>query len=178
MNRRSPASRTNPAPTGAACACTVGRNAGPTPERHIARTMASANRFCAPSFLKENNMCDRRKRWRSKFCADATLIEASDRAARVRTTSIPTDRNDQRRNRRTRRKKRVASARSALYVVRYSRQAAKKKVLTRTDSRHLASIFDIAAASSAAIPGDQADQPCSRQRNPDERDRPREVDRG
>src|SRR6266705_806153 len=54
MNRRSPASSTNPAPTGAACACTVGRNVGPTPERHIARTMASANRFCAPSFLREN----------------------------------------------------------------------------------------------------------------------------
>ena len=87
----------------------------------------------------------------------------------------PPDRNDQRRNRGTRRKNEWLRVFGICTFVRFSRQA--KNVLTRTDSRHVASIFDI-AASSPAIPGDQADQLCSRQLNPDERDRPREVDRG
>src|SRR5262252_5736938 len=55
MNRRSSALTTNPLPTGAVWALTVdcGRNAGPTPEKNMATTITSGQRFFAPSFLSD-----------------------------------------------------------------------------------------------------------------------------
>src|SRR5262249_23629668 len=58
MNLRSSALITNPLPIAAAWpiwALTVdcGRNAGPTPEKNMATTMASGHRFFAASFLSD-----------------------------------------------------------------------------------------------------------------------------
>ena len=97
-------------------------------------------------------MCDRRKCWLSKFCADLTRLEASDRSARVRTTSIP--RYNPRRNRGTRRKNewfRELRELRTFGVVRRALLSKSRKELLDEDrfQTRPASIFDMAASYAA-----------------------------